>query len=221
MKKLLLVSILLTPSFTLFGNTAESTLEDACQKYNPLTVRQAILSGANVNQLNRSAQTPLLYVCSFEFYSKLAINYAEQLLRAGALVDCQDNEGNTALHIACKASNNNLVFLLLDYKADTKIKNNLGQTALHVAAQHIPTESVEFLLAFDADINATDNTGRTPLHIASEYGNKAIVECLLKNGAKSDVTDANGYTPIDLCCNLAPKNLEEDKLQILKLLKGN
>ena len=215
MKKLLLI-MLGVVSFEALG----SSLHDACKGYDPLVVRKAIISGAQLNELNSANQTPLLYVCTFNFCYKLAINYAEQLLRAGAHVNCQDSNGNTALHIACKHLNNHLVFLLLDYGANLHIKNNNGFTALHIAVKH-NLEVVEYLFGFGANIHVRDNKGRTPLHIASEHGNASIVKFLLEHGADAYVLDNNGYTAIDICCKKNEKAVQEEKLKILYLLQNH
>ena len=54
-------------------------------------------------------------------------------LTTGSNINLQDNNGNTALHIAIVKGNIGLVNILLDAGADSKIKNNDGQDAEHIA----------------------------------------------------------------------------------------
>lgn len=57
------------------------------------------------------------------------------LLKSGANVNLQDNEGWTAMMYACRYQNNlEIVNMLLQYKADTQICNNYGTNALSLAA---------------------------------------------------------------------------------------
>lgn len=224
MKKTAFSIILGLASFEALG----ISLHNACQGYDPLAVRTAIRSGANLNERNSDNQTPLLYVASFKFEYKLAVNYAEQLLRAGAFIDSQDKNGNTALHIAAHSwSNDDLVFLLLNYGANTDIKNNEGFTVLHMLAKSAhKLKLAKILLDFGTDINIRDNQGRTALHIASAYGNVFMVQLLLQHGAQVSVFDNAGHTPVDVCCTEIGRSntmetVENNKSIILLLLNNN
>ena len=60
----------------------------------------------------------------------------ECLLKAGSTVELPDNDGDTALIIACQnGSNEDVINLLLDYAKDVNVANRNGLTALHYAVQ--------------------------------------------------------------------------------------
>jgi ankyrin repeat protein len=58
---------------------------------------------------------------------------ALKLIGEGADIDAQNEEGNTALHIACIWHRKEIVKLLLEKGADIEIKNYNGHTALSTA----------------------------------------------------------------------------------------
>ncbi|HIH22204.1 TPA: hypothetical protein HA238_00585 [Candidatus Micrarchaeota archaeon] len=58
--------------------------------------------------------------------------FAEVLLSCGALINRQDQLGNTALHVAVKFSNVEMVKVLLEHGAVPDIKNNAGETPLDI-----------------------------------------------------------------------------------------
>ena len=70
---------------------------------------------------------------SAEMVEWMLQNYAEEIN-----INYQDNLGRSALHMACKAGNNNIVKLLLDLrqpaKVDTELRTSGGQTCLMYAA---------------------------------------------------------------------------------------
>eukprot|EP00127_Corallochytrium_limacisporum_P004672 Clim_evm26s172 gene=Clim_evmTU26s172 len=72
--------------------------------------------------------TPLMQAC---FASKFMVSYA--LVKGGADVKTRDNSGNTALHFATQAKNEQIVDLLLDAGADANVTNNERMTPLDVA----------------------------------------------------------------------------------------
>jgi ankyrin repeat protein len=88
------------------------------------------------------------------------------LLEYDAAANCQDLDGNTPLHIACKAE---LVALLLDKgRANPNIPNAEGVTALHFAVQRRDSVAVQHMLQAGADVSMADNTKWfTPLHVIS------------------------------------------------------
>lgn len=53
-----------------------------------------------------------------------------------ALVDLQDMDGNTALHLAVQSGKENLVQNVLFFYPDMTIRNHEGETALYLAAKH-------------------------------------------------------------------------------------
>lgn len=76
--------------------------------------------------------------------------------------------------------------LLLDAGADTKMKDNWGNTLLHYmgtsCTEGIAREAAELLADFELpDIESVNNDGKTAMDIATEYNNEAFFKFILKN----------------------------------------
>uniref|UniRef100_A0A7N6BTR1 Oxysterol-binding protein n=1 Tax=Anabas testudineus TaxID=64144 RepID=A0A7N6BTR1_ANATE len=134
----------------------------------------------------------------------------EELLKAGADVNLQNNMGDTPLHSAAFTGRKDVVLLLLRYDACAKLINGTaqipkdvtdddeiitmleetretrrrGMKLLEAAREgHISTLS-ELLSAKEApDIHCRDSVGNTPLHCAAYRGQKQCIIKLLKSGA--------------------------------------
>ncbi|KAG8199145.1 hypothetical protein JTE90_015980 [Oedothorax gibbosus] len=87
-------------------------------------------------------------------------------------------EGDTAMHIATRRKNGELLRLLLNSGGNVDAQNNEGQTPLHIACSHGDVEILKVFFQFRANANINDNEDRTPLHLAAEKGYSTIVETL-------------------------------------------
>jgi ankyrin repeat protein len=95
----------------------------------------------NVNNVNELGLNALILhiMCGSKgkykntsIYKKIII----YLIKGGININHQDNDGNTALHIAIKLrQNNEIIKLLLDNGADVNIKNKNGKTPLDIAME--------------------------------------------------------------------------------------
>lgn len=169
-------------------------------RYEPETMELLITAGININESNCSQwHMPLSYAAS-KNYKKLvqvllnnnaqvnlrdknhmtALMYANEsescqlLIDAGADINAQDNDGNTALILICQRCDyyNNeytdTVKLLIKAGTDVNIQNNDGETALLKAIRFGHKEIVELLLKSGADINIQNNDGKRALDLAWE-----------------------------------------------------
>lgn len=108
---------------------------------NNYPIMQAIIkNGADVNAVNRHGDRPI----------HLAIQYCDEVLKdllsAGADINAQDADGNTALIIECKEYNEKGARTLLRKGADFTIKNNKGETAADIAAANGLTDVLELMI---------------------------------------------------------------------------
>uniref|UniRef100_A0A8D3DY66 Oxysterol-binding protein n=1 Tax=Scophthalmus maximus TaxID=52904 RepID=A0A8D3DY66_SCOMX len=145
----------------------------------------------------------------------------DELLKAGADVNLQNNMGDTALHKAAYTGRKEIVLLLLRYDACANIINGTAQipkdvteddeiiTMLEAAERRETRRREEMLLeaAREGDvstlskllsgkeapnIHCRDSVGNTPLHCAAYRGQKLCVMKLLKSGAGPSVKNNNG-----------------------------
>ena len=89
-------------------------------------IRQHIEAGSDLNEREPSmGSTPLI---SASLFGKTEV--ARALMKAGADVNLQNNEGATALHTAAFMCHTEIVQMLLDHGADKSLRNAYGSTPL-------------------------------------------------------------------------------------------
>ncbi|XP_074029329.1 uncharacterized protein isoform X1 [Leptinotarsa decemlineata] len=101
----------------------------------------------------------------------LSAQTAEQL-------KAQSANGDTALHLAVRRKDIDMVRILVDYGTSVDIRNGEGQTPLHVAAAEGDEVLVKYFYGVRASASITDNQDRTPMHLAAENGHANIIELL-------------------------------------------
>ncbi|XP_022916147.2 serine/threonine-protein phosphatase 6 regulatory ankyrin repeat subunit B isoform X2 [Onthophagus taurus] len=101
----------------------------------------------------------------------LSSQTADQLKAAAA-------NGDTALHLAARRKDVDMVRILVDYGTSVDIRNGEGQTPLHIAAAEGDEVLVKYFYGVRASASVTDNQDRTPMHLAAENGHAGIIELL-------------------------------------------
>ncbi|WP_407428861.1 ankyrin repeat domain-containing protein [Treponema sp.] len=97
---------------------------------------------------------------------------AKDLFNNKTDINALDADGNTALHLAARANEADLVSFLIIKGADTEVKNNNGDTALHVAIKNNCLEASKVLAIVHGDIFAKDAQENTALELALAKGDK-------------------------------------------------
>ena len=120
-------------------------------------------------------------------------------------VNEKDDNGETALHKACRGGKLEYIRVLIgDKRCDPNIQLRGGSTALHVAVSSDHTvyqqPIVQCLLkSANIDPNLKDNSGQTPLHIAVERKHFEIAFLLFKHSThKPNLQDNDGNTALHL-----------------------
>jgi len=107
-----------------------------------------------------------------------------------SLLDAQDAQGRTVLHLAATSDQQSLLTMLLKLKADPKLRNKAGGTALHAAAASGGLACLTELLGDKAvDVNLAmgeeKDLGATALHLACQRCHTEVAELLLSKGASA------------------------------------
>uniref|UniRef100_A0A671XZB3 Transient receptor potential cation channel, subfamily A, member 1b n=1 Tax=Sparus aurata TaxID=8175 RepID=A0A671XZB3_SPAAU len=148
------------------------------------TVTLLLSKGANVNVRDRCG-------CNFLHLAILQPkglkNITEEVL-VKALLNCEDNEGCTPLHYACRLGIHDSVKNMLGLSGQVGLacKSKDKKSALHFAAQYGRINTCQRLLETITDsrlLNEGDERGLTPLHLASKEGHTKVVQLLLRKGA--------------------------------------
>lgn len=151
----------------------------------PYELAWLIANEIDINTKNKNGFTPLLYTLKWNCRNQEEA--ARLLINAGADVNVQENEGNTALHLTRKQK---IVEMLLNAGANVNIKNNVGDTPLHSVVNY--SNLVQLLVDKGADVNASNNKGKTPLHFTRRTSTARL---LINAGADITVRDNKGNLP--------------------------
>ena len=140
------------------------TLLHLCAQYQlKKKVKMLINGGADVNASDKYGLTPLMLTARF-FPGRVdrmrsGRDVMIQLLAAGAMIDCTDTRGCTALFLAAKRNTKYAEFLMKS-KANVHLANKKGQTPLMMAVRALRYGCACTLIEkFGADVHARDNRG--------------------------------------------------------------
>jgi hypothetical protein len=147
--------------------------------------------GADPNAPDRMGNPPLLAA------ARKGLPWVAVLVERGAIVRATGREGESALHMACRAGSEperpEVASFLLQRGADVNASTRAGSTPLHYAGAS--PRCAALLLASGAKLEAEDGTGRTPLHATVQAGNLEAVKLLLAAGANPNREAKGGITP--------------------------
>ncbi|MCS5712279.1 ankyrin repeat domain-containing protein [Candidatus Berkiella aquae] len=152
---------------------------------------------ANPNcQDTDNGETPLIKAAACN-----DIQLMQLLISFKANIDDFDNEGNTALHVACAMGHLNAVTFLLDKDRGSVLSmNNSRQFPIHFAVRF--PNIIAALLEYRSPINPLCNKMKTPLHYAVECNApKESFEVLIQHSANFMQQDSEQRTPLQVGSN--------------------
>ncbi|XP_075535925.1 SH2 ankyrin repeat kinase isoform X2 [Dermacentor variabilis] len=122
-----------------------------------------------------------------------------ELLRVGYATEAKDEQGRTAVHLACLAGHTELLAALLAAGAAPSGPDICGRHPLHYACEWPDAEMVKELLSAGASAQARDaDNGWVPLHVAAARGHACVVRALLDHGAPARPRTLRHELPADL-----------------------
>lgn len=130
-------------------------------------------------------------------------------------MNCADDSGFTALHLASQHNHSEITDFLVSYGADLEPENSYRRTPLISACVCNAYDVAKILLEAGAQVNAKDSAGCTALHYCCNVHDERFVELLLSHGADANAENDVGTTPL----HIAAKALRPDSVSQL-LQKG-
>jgi hypothetical protein len=171
-------------------------------------VKRLIANGADVDVLDKGIDSTALA----QAVANDNLAMVRVLLHAGADVNRQNRNGETALMQLGERVSAETVRDLIRAGADLELKDDDGETALMAAAHLDNTGALKALISAGAKIDAKDEKGLTPLMIAAREGFIDSVKALLDAGAQINRKDEDDRTALGHA-------REGDHEEVLKLLQ--
>ena len=176
----------------------ESALFLAASEGQTKALRTLLNGGANVDLANGyRARRALHEACAW-----FKVETVDQLLKAGASVDCLDDDKCTPLHLVChpelsKGAAVQLITRLLDRGAEVNVIDKFNRTPLSEAAKWLTYDAVILLIKSGARVSYRDDEGNTPL-IGACHHNKdwRVAKLLIDSGASVADLDKDGKTAL-------------------------
>ncbi|XP_035691517.1 rabankyrin-5-like [Branchiostoma floridae] len=172
-----------------------SPLHLAVQAGSEIIVRNLLLAGANVNDVNSQKQSALHISASLD-----QSGISSVLLQNGVDFDGQDDSLNNALHIAVHQGHLNTArTLLTESQINAEAMNLRGQNPLHVLAQYSKDNAASIFDLFHTSmpeypLDAPDAEGNTALMLAYMNGNGGLCRSIVRAGAKLGIMNKHGVS---------------------------
>jgi ankyrin repeat protein len=120
----------------------------------------------------------------------------ERLIKKGADVNAEFEEGVTPLVYAVSNNRDLTVQMLIKYGADVNKITKHYETPLLIAVKQNNLKIAEALIRSGAVIDFADRHSATPLHFAAIYNNLQMTDMLLYYGSSVNLKAYDGYTPL-------------------------
>eukprot|EP00930_Biecheleria_cincta_P031978 TRINITY_DN22187_c0_g2_i1.p1 TRINITY_DN22187_c0_g2~~TRINITY_DN22187_c0_g2_i1.p1 ORF type:complete len:845 (-),score=203.92 TRINITY_DN22187_c0_g2_i1:83-2617(-) len=151
-----------------------ASLLGALSQKDARTAEAAIEAGGDVNSVDQKGDSALLLIAKTRWKDQegVQLRLAQKVFKAGANLDFQNVQGNTALHFAAHRGNLELLETLLRLRADPSLANSEGSTALMYAAYGGHEEACTALLEACAPVGPKNRSGLTAESMAQQKGFK-------------------------------------------------
>uniref|UniRef100_A0A1X7V085 Ion transport domain-containing protein n=1 Tax=Amphimedon queenslandica TaxID=400682 RepID=A0A1X7V085_AMPQE len=133
------------------------------------------------------------------------LHYAEE--NDKDILKDEDDDGNTALHLACINEKFQAAKALILAGADPEDRNARQWTPMDCAAESGRVQIVQLLIDAEAQVDPRDINNATPLHVACKAGHIKVVNVLLENGAKVSICDSKGFNALDVAIENGQKDV--------------
>ncbi|XP_046577420.1 ankyrin-1-like [Haliotis rubra] len=182
-----------------------NTLHSACRRGNMDIVKHVFKQNiVDINSRRADGGTPALIAAVYG-HSTLF----EYLVKNGADLSVEDDDGDNILHSACVGGNIDIVkYVLKQNIVDLNTKASDGTTPVSIAAVHGHSAVLEYLVKGGANLSTVNENGDNILHLACQGGDQNTVKYILNlNVVDINSKGNDGYTPVMLATELEDRGV--------------
>ncbi|KAH9509709.1 hypothetical protein Btru_044314 [Bulinus truncatus] len=165
----------------------------------------------DINQIFPDGRTLL----TFAIENNEGFNLIESIVKSGADVNVQNQQGQTALMIAARAQRNDVLRLLIQSGAKLDVLNYKQMTALAICITNNNNIGVDLLILTGADVHIKTGTYKeTALELAARLGHGNLKEVFMKfepGGGESDQCKTSHLNTESDQCKTSHLNTEKDQ----------
>lgn len=174
----------------------QTMLRESVMKNQENVLKSLIEVGVDVNFQDGKTGKTLLHLHLVQNNTFPNPNIIKLLIKAGAIVEQFDNEGNSPLHHASKFE---AIFpLLINHCCKINRCNSNKETPLHLALEAKKSFAARLLLFKQACIHLTDTNGNTALHVALKNNHQDVANVLINLDSNVNSQNSKGETPLHL-----------------------
>lgn len=117
----------------------------ACSKNNKELLIDLLDRGGDPNKRDNIGDGPLHRAASMEHHECLRILLTHPKSKDIISIDAQNNQGNTALHLACECNDATGAFMLIDHGASTELTNKEEKTPIEICNPYLRRKITDYL----------------------------------------------------------------------------
>ncbi|XP_072163422.1 rabankyrin-5-like [Diadema setosum] len=192
---LFLISVRANANSRIQDSSMLTPLHLAVQAGSEIIVRNLLLAGASVHDIDNHKQNALHMAAAKDHATICGI-----LIENGINVDARDDNGNGALHLAVQYGNlNSAKVLLTESNIDAEAFNARGQTPMHLLGQYGKDNAAAIFDLFrecmpNYPLDKQDAEGNTVLLLAYQKGNGAVCRAIVRAGASLGIMNKQGVS---------------------------
>lgn len=150
--------------------------------------------GRDINVRNLEKQTPLMFVCEYEYSHPPMIKAL--VTKLGADMNLKDRNDRTALMYAVDNDRLSIVKMLIELGVDLKKHNQGARALLRAISNNKDYNIVESLVNAGTNVNYIDTNHSTALIYATLQSRRQVTELLLSKGVDVNIKNEYGMSPL-------------------------
>ncbi|CAM2707318.1 unnamed protein product [Rotaria socialis] len=148
-------------------------LFEACEKGDINRVKSLIEGKCHIKRVNEQGRTALHYCCDNTTIDCARFVLNDELIKK-KILDLQDKEGCSALHLACINGNQVMVKYLCEQGANVNLLDHESRSVIHWIAVCGHLHLFDILLKYKAPVHTPDIHGAFPIHYASQLRGTSV-----------------------------------------------